>query len=214
MRDAVRSPTALRRAAGTTVVVVLLVAVAVAAILIRGRHIPLATNGDPPIGEAARQPADPLAIADFAGLRQTYKPFDYFPGLAGAGLLTPAEIDAYAAGGPGRTRMAVGDFGTSVATVVVVEMSSPAAARQVEHTLTRLQLGFGFTREPNRPAGVDATVLGVVPGKPDVLAGGRAHYVHGDLVVRVEFRGPQVAAAQRGFDTLLAEQVKALPADG
>lgn len=213
MRDAVRSTAVIRRTAGTTLVVALLTAVAVMAVLLWGRFVPLAPDGAPPIGEAARQPADPLAISNFAGLRQTVKPFDDFSGLASAGLLTPAEITAYTDGGPGRAKMAVGDFGRSMATVVVVHMRDPVAAQRTEHALARLQLEFGFTMAARRPHAVDATLLGAVPGKPGILPGGRAHYVHGDLVVRVEYRGPGAADAQRGFENLLATQLKALPAD-
>jgi hypothetical protein len=196
----------------TVATVLVLVVVAAGAIWLWGRHEALPPQGDPPLGQAARKPADPMAIADFAGVRQHELAYDDFTGAAT--LLTPGEIKAYLAGGPQSIRMAVGYLSGGTADVVVVRMAGPAQARQAERALTALQLGFGFTAAPHPPAGVSDTVLGAVPDQPTVLPGGRAHYVHGDLLVRVEFRGPGVAAAQREFAGIVAQQLRALPADG
>ena len=67
-----------------------------------------------------------------------------------------------------------------------------------------------------RGVGGVTRVVEVVPdadSEPDAKATARAHYVHGDLVTRVEFNARTVEHLA-DFGSLLAEQLKALPADG
>jgi hypothetical protein len=193
-------------------IVLVLAAIAVAAVWLGGRRQPVGERQIPPIGLAGRKPADPLAIADFAGSGQLTAPLDDYA-VAGA-LLTPAEIAVFKTSGLKHVAMADGRFAAGNADIVVAQLGSPAQARTAQRALVKLQLGFGFSADPHTPAALGATVLGDLPGRKDVLPGGRAHYTHGDLLIRVEYRGPGAKAAQQAFAQVLAEQLEALPADG
>jgi hypothetical protein len=192
------------------VIVLVLAGIAAVVVGLVGVHQPLVPRRVAPVGLAGRKPADPMAIANFAGAGQQIAPLDDF-GPAAA-VLTPEEISVFKGSGLVHVQMDEGHFDDGVADVLVAQLGSPAQARSAQRQLVALQLGFGFSRGPQ--PGVGSTVLGAVPGKPDILPGGRAHYTHGDLLIRVEFRGPGVAAAQASYARVLALQLEALPADG
>lgn len=185
------------------------VAIGVSAVWLWGRHLPLGNAaGDPPLGESGRYPADPLALAELPGAPENYTSIDDLDGIAALRVLTDDELATLFRAGPGRAKVAVSNYVGGKATVVLLRVADARAAGTAADRLAALQLGYGFRPIP-APDAVSAALL---DPKPDALPGGRAHYVHGDIVVRVEFRSPDPHSAHREFGRLLRQQLEALPA--
>jgi hypothetical protein len=200
------------RTISTAVAAVLIVALGLGGWWFRGRHLPLASAMDvPSSGTADRYPADPLALAELGGAKENNATIDDLADLRALNVLTNSELAVYEQAGTGRAKVGIANYPEGKATVILVRVSSPDAAKLAERQLNELQLSFGL--QPNnvpQPAGVDSTKL---TAKPDVLPGGRAHYTHGDVLVRVEVRGPDQRSAYGKFEEVLGGQLKALPPD-
>lgn len=204
-------PKSTLRAAFATVVTALLIAsVGTGAWWLWGRHQPLSGAVDRPLsGEEGRYPADRLAIADLGGAPENYERINDLAGVRALNMLTESELDAYITAGAERAKVSVSQVNGGKATVLLVRARDSHSARTAARELTSLQLGFGF-HATQRPAGVAATEL---DAKPDVLAGGRAHYTRGDIVARVELRGENQRQVHERFDHILRQQLEVLPAD-
>lgn len=204
-------------AGGRTLLVALLAGAAIVAVgggawWAWGRSLPTyPAYGAPPAGEAGRSPADPLTFGRIGGTAEVGEPDLDLAGVRERDFLTPEELAVYRDGEIVRAKARVARFPGGVATVLLARLRSPEQARASVVKLDRLELGYGFTERAPVPAGVRA---GLFPGAPGVTPGGRAHYVRGDVLVRVEFRGAERAAAYRGFASVLAAQVRAVTPDG
>lgn len=176
-----------------------------------GRHLPVEQAiGEAPVGEAGRSPADPLAIAELAGAKENYARIRSMRGVAYLGMLTRDEVAAFEEYGAGRVRLAVSKFDTGRATVLLVRMPDEIAARYATDRLSALQHGYGFRPIDDAPRGVEA---GVVGGDNPAEPGGRAHYRHGDIVVRVEFRGARPGPARAKFLEVMRLQAHVVTPD-
>jgi hypothetical protein len=185
-------------------------ALGVTPLLLWGRQLPLEyATGDPPVGVRGRYPADRLALADVAGARENYSAIDDLAGVAALNILTPGELTALRGAGARRAKVGVWNYQGGKATIVLVAVADAGAARAAAGQLAALQRGYGFRRIP-APGGVEAGLLG--PGS-GAVPGGRAHYVHDDIVARVEFRAEDSRVAHQEFGALLERQLEVLAAD-
>lgn len=201
-----------RHVISTVVAAALIAAIAFGGWWAWGRQLPLAQpTGAAPTGEAGRNPSDPLAVAAIGGAEENYARVRSLRGVAVLNMLTRDELAVYQRFGTGRVRLSVRRFDDGKAMVLLAKLPGEAAARKATDALLMLQHQYGFTPSSAAPAGIDA---GVLDPRLGVQPGGRAHYVHGDIVVRVEFRGTPAAAAQERFFTVLAAQAEAVSPDG
>lgn len=176
-----------------------------------GQDLPLEEAvGAPPYGEAGRSPADPLAIAELGGAKENYARIRSMDGVAALGMLTRDELAAFAEFGASRVRLGISRFDSGKAMVLLVQMPDERSAWRAVDQLSGLQYGYGFWPAGGGPRGVNA---GVVDDRNPAQPGGRAHYRHGDIVVRVEFRGPRRGPAESRFFQVLAAQARAVAPD-
>lgn len=203
--------------AGAAVVLILLV-IAIGAYLTFGR------------GSGASQPSPtrpgavaPLPPDDEGGEKLSPRLFEKgivepntvrtFEDMVRLGFLTDEEVGAYRAASPGAARLLVENFPEGKGTVAVVEVASPEAAHTARDALTDLQLRNSLTRGefPPQPD-VQIAVLPDTAGKPL----GRAHYVSGSRVLRLEFSGTdpkQAEADLRHFIVMLLTELQVFSAD-
>ncbi|WP_028851635.1 hypothetical protein [Thermocrispum municipale] len=196
----------------TVVAAIVIVTLGVTGWLAWGQHLPLKhARGAPPIGESGRSPVDPMAVAEIGGAKENYATVDSLAAVAGQRMLTREELLALHENGADRVRLAVSKFDSGRAIVLLVQMPSRHRARLATEELAALQRDYGFERaDKPTPPGVHAGVIGMDnPAEP----GGRAHYQHGDIVVRVEFRGPRRASAEAKFFQVLTAQIQAVEPD-
>nr|PZN00194.1 MAG: hypothetical protein DIU77_04150 [Thermocrispum agreste] len=196
----------------TVVAAVAIIALGVCGWIAWGQYVPLKhARGTPPIGESGRSPVDPLAVAEIGGAKENYAQVDSLAAVAGQRMLTRDELLALYTNGGGRVRLAVSRYDVGKAIVLLVQMPSRQDARTALNELAKLQDDYGFERVTRRvPKSVHAGVIG---GKNPAEPGGRAHYQHDDILVRVEFRGPRRASAEAKFFQVLEAQVRAVEPD-
>lgn len=176
-----------------------------------GQHLPLEQSvGAPPYGEAGRSPVDPLTIAELGGAKENYALIRSMDGLANLSMLTRDELAAFAEFGASRVRLGISRFDTGKAMVLLVQMPDERSARRAVDRLSALQYSYGFWPAGGGPRGVKA---GVVEDRNPAQPGGRAHYQHDNIVVRVEFRGPRRGPAESRFFQVLATQARAVVPD-
>ena len=172
------------------------------------RNVPLA-------GEEGRRAASRLALADFDSGTEYYDHVLAFGDIKALRFLNPAEVEIFAGEGASASRVTVASkLPEGRVLVAVIRMADRDAALRAADELDELQISFGLARRP--AVGGVTRVVEVVPGpdaEPDARPTARAHYVHGDLVTRFEFNARTVDDLA-DFGTLLAKQLKALPADG
>ncbi|GAA0224258.1 hypothetical protein GCM10010492_23020 [Saccharothrix mutabilis subsp. mutabilis] len=198
-------------------VVALLAGLAAGAWALWPRPVPASALSPLPTGEAGRLAVDPmsLALADFGAATEPYDHVRTFPDLVALNTLNPAEVAAFRVAKAGAARVSItSGLPDGRVIVAVVRTGDRAAAIRTADLLDRYQLEFGLPRAV--PVGDVARVVATVedpraeaPAQP--LA--RAHYVHDDMVVRVQFEAKSFAALTR-FGALLSLQTKVLPADG
>lgn len=191
--------------AGTAVLAAVLVAViGVGSWAAWGHDLPVEyATGKPPIGEAGRLPSDPLTIAELGGAKENFATIRSMRGVMALDMLTHDELAALTEYGAGRARVGVAKFAEGKATVLLVQMPNSTAARYALDKLVALQRGYGFEPDQRAPDGVEA---GIVGGTVQATPGGRAHYVHDTILVRVEFRGPEAEPARERFFEVLDAQ--------
>lgn len=193
----------------SVVVAVLIAVIGLGAWWVWGKNLPLTSAGPSLTGEQGRRPTDPLALADFGGVKQNLERVTTMWGVEGVNTLTDEELAVYDRNRPERVRMGVSTVDGSKATVLLAQTSDPATATSARDDLVELQRLYGF-EDTAAPGGVRAGELDEVA---DAEPGVRAHYVHGDVVVRVEVRGPDEAAVRQTFTQVVAAQHEAMPAD-
>jgi len=160
----------------------------------------------PPTGESGRAAENPLAIADLGTGTDLYGRVKSFEEIRAADFLGAEELAAYDSGRPTGARLGVwSELPPGRTVIVVTRVADHATARGVADRLADLQHAYGLT---DLPVFRGVHRLAATPPDEHGKATVRAHYVHGDLVVRMELTGRADA-----FTGLLAEQLRVLPAD-
>ena len=156
-------------------------------------------------------PPSPVRIGAIPGT-DTGKSITSAGDLAQLNYLNPNELQAYqtATNGTGLAKIEVHQLDDGdLAIVLTVQAQSAAAANTAVNTLTNIQTN-------NKATQVQAPVVGVQ--MTSVTDGGnttiRAHYVHDNVIVRVEVRGPNPTTALQDMTTVLNAQLAALSANG
>ncbi|WP_158850551.1 hypothetical protein [Saccharothrix deserti] len=201
---------------GTLVVIGVLAAVAFGAwSLWGGQPLPASARNVPPTGEAGRLAADPLALADFDAGTESYDHVRAFSDLLALKFLNDSEVAAYNQEGAGAARLTVSSKRPEGQVLVaVVRMADRDAALRAADRLDAFQFALSLTRHPPEQGVTRVAQTAVRPDRdPAARATVRAHYVHGDLLVRVQLNAKSVDLMSR-FGPILAAQLKVLPADG
>ncbi|GAB2998743.1 hypothetical protein [Saccharothrix stipae] len=200
----------------TLLIIALLAGVSLGGLALFGAP-PLPDNARnvPLVGEEGRRPAPRLALADFDSGTEYYDHVLSFRDVQKLGFLNPSEVEIFTREGAGAARLTVSSkLPEGRLLVAVVRLADRDAALRAADELDELQVSFGLWRTPAEH-GVTRLVEFVPEpdDDPDGRSTARAHYVHGDLVVRVELNA-RTPADLAGFGGLLAKQLGALPADG
>lgn len=148
-------------------------------------------------------------IASLPGTQLLDATFATFADLRRAKVLSPEELAGLKPAKPLRTNLRVNLDGQSTTTVWTCAVDGDASS--VVSRLTSRSAGAGFV--PVSPPYADVAALQRLPaaGKtgPTAL---RASYVNGAVVVHVETRGPDPAAATAVFRAALDAELASLPA--
>lgn len=192
------------------VAVVVLIGIALGAYLIWGRNSNTTPSGQstsqtPPPVTTTSKPPDPMAIAQLPG-NQEPKDVSKFADVQALNYLTPDEIAAYQAATPTKSAVRITrmDNGT-VAVVLVVQAGSPDAAKTAVASLVELQVKNKAVKVTDAPDNVAVTKF---EGQL------RAHYVHGNVIVRVEVKNAEAGTAATDLNSVLDAQLKVSAADG
>ncbi|WP_394614686.1 hypothetical protein JNUCC0626_33110 [Lentzea sp. JNUCC 0626] len=183
-----------------------------------GQPLPASARNLEPTGEEGRRAADPLAVADFESGLESYAFVRSWPEIENMQFLSPVEIETYEAGGAGAARVAVSSRRPEGKVIAaVVQLRDRNAAIAAANALDAYQFEAGFERRYPVPTSVQrqAEVFPVNgtsdPERKPVV---RVHYVHGNLVVRLELHANTAEDVRDRFGALLERQLKVLPADG
>ncbi|MDQ2583123.1 hypothetical protein CKY47_03790 [Saccharothrix yanglingensis] len=198
---------------GAIAVVAVLVGVVAGAHALWGVPLPASARNVPPTGEAGREAADRMAVADFQHGFESYDHVRTFADVVDLKFLGDSEVDAYREAGAGAARLTVAsNRPEGQVLVTVVRVADEGAARRTATELDDQQLGFGMKRiGPEHGVDRIARVVRQDGATPPAVV--RAHYAHDDLVVRVELNARSADRAEH-FGDLLARQLGVLPADG
>jgi hypothetical protein len=156
-------------------------------------------------------PPSPVRIGSIPGT-DTGKKIAGVSDLAQLNYLNPAELQAYqtATNGTGLADVAVHQLDDSdMVVVLTVQAQSGSAANTAMNQLTQIQLGNKANQAESPAPGVQMTEL-TANGTTTI----RAHYVHNNVIVRVEVSGPNPTTALQDFTTVLNAQLAALSANG
>lgn len=161
-----------------------------------------------PVGEHGRRAGDGLALASY-GTTESYAHVRLFEEVERLGYLSDNEIDMYRRGGASTARIMIApelDEGKLI--VLVVRQRDPSAARATADELTRGQVDAGMQRFSGYS--IPVVVHDSAPGVGDIV---RAHYVAGDVIVRLQLNAAPERDAAAAFGTVLRRQLEALPPD-
>ncbi|MFD4672870.1 hypothetical protein ACFWNN_24300 [Lentzea sp. NPDC058450] len=183
-----------------------------------GRPLPASAHNLELTGEEGRLAADPLAVADFDSGLESYASVRSWPQVKNMRFLSETEIDIYQDGGAGAARVAVSSRHPAGKVIVaVVQLRNRQAAIAAANGLDAYQSEAGFRRRETDSSSV-VREMEVFPvsgtSDPERRPVVRAHYVHRDLVVRLELHANTAQDARNEFDALVERQLKVLPADG
>ncbi|MEU3272096.1 flagellar basal body protein FliL [Saccharomonospora sp. NPDC006951] len=196
--------------------VVVLAGIAVGAYLLWGTGD---DNADPPPPGTSQQqnpppssePAeDPLPIGEISGQPEEHsevKTFDDVPGLT---YLNDQEVESYERTEPGDTKFTVYRDGQgATAVILLTKVGDKGAASDEVSSLATIQTDNGAESV------TDGVPDGVLVTAFEDGAQYRAHYLSGDVLVRVEAVSENgLEAARAYFDDALEAQLKVLPVDG
>lgn len=130
--------------------------------------------------------------------------------------LVPTEMQAYTGSGAKKAKMATGTLSDgSKVTILFAQAKDAQAAFTAVRRLDAIQIHNGRIQDNSAPAGVEvATIESKKVGDKQQAAGIRAHYSHNNIIVRIDISGPSLAAITPDFQTVLASELKVLPANG
>ncbi|MGW4482739.1 hypothetical protein ACWEOE_02765 [Amycolatopsis sp. NPDC004368] len=197
--------------------VVVLAAIAFGAYWLWGRGTSTAEQPPaPPTQQApssAPKPPDGMAVADIPGSAEKYDSIKSFSQISALNYLTSDELSTYEAAKAGDVKFVVHDLGGgSRAIIMLTKVGSPAAAQNAVSKLLATQIRNDATRVTDAPDGVSVTSVDAKDSSPAQI---RGHYSHGNVVIRLEVTAPgSLETAKTSFDTILAAQLKVLPANG
>ena len=156
-------------------------------------------------------PASPVRIGQIPGT-DTGKSIHSASDLPGLGYLNPSELSAYQAATKDSSLAKIEvhtlDDGDQVV-VLTVQATSAATANTAVNTLTTIQENNKATQVDNQVVGVQMT--SVTENGTTII---RAHYVHNNVIVRVEVNGQNATTALSDMNTMLNLQLAALSANG
>lgn len=168
-----------------------------------------ATN---PAPTSSAPPKDDLEIAQLPGATSERTDITSFEDVVAHQVLTEDENKIYEDAGAGEARMVVSELSSDVKVVVLtVQTASASAASTAVDDLVALQKKNGMDPyEGETPQGVEATQVDKNDKFP---AAARAHYAHGNTVVRIQVTAPELSGVGDPFEEIIATQLQALPAD-
>lgn len=155
---------------------------------------------------------DPMAVPELPGTVENFDRIKEFTQIPALNYLTSAELSTYQTAQAGDAKFVarkLPDGGRLL--MLLTSVSDPQAADKAVSDLLSIQIRNGATRVEDVPAGVLATSIDSKNGNPAQV---RAHYVHENVVVRIEVNSASAQAAQADFMSILNSQLKVLPADG
>ena len=197
--------------------VVVLAGIAFGAYLLWGRDNssgagPQQSTAQQPQGSSgAPKPADALAVATMPGKIEPHKDVTSFAQVNNLNYLNSDELAAYQTAGASKSKIVVyrlPDGNKIIA--LLTEASSPVAARTGADKLMKIQITNGATRDTTAPNGVSATTIDPKNGNQGQ---DRAHYAHGNVIIRIEVTGPATASLKADFTAALNSQLALAPAD-
>ncbi len=204
-------PVVLRRVR-TLLVVISLVAIAAVTWWMRGAALPLGGTrtgvASQPIGRA---PDGPLAMAALPGMPTNYEYIRTFNEIPTMNVLTPEEVAAYRSGGTTGARLAISELPGATLLVLLVRLHDHPSAVDTAHRLSSIERDYGLTTVLPTPVGVAAATVAEPNSNQKWLI--RAHYVHADVVARIEVHGSGWRATAGGFDQALDAETWALRPD-
>jgi hypothetical protein len=189
--------------------VVVLIGVAIGAYFIWGRDS--GGTASPPQTNTATstatttKPPDPMAIAELPGVAQP-KEVSRFSDVTALNYLTQAETATYQQAKPTKAAVRVSQLNNgTIVVVLVVQTASPEAAKTAVDALVEHQLTNKATKVQGPESNVTVTRF---EGQL------RAHYQHGNVVVRVEVKNADAAKAGADLERVLRAQLEVSAADG
>lgn len=171
------------------------------------------TAQQPSTQASTPKPPDPMAVASLPGQLETHDDVKSFDQVQGLNYLNPKEMSAYQAAQPDTVKFVVYHLanGNNIA-LLLVKTASPAAAQKAAEKLLSVQVENGAKRLTNAPDGVFASAIDKKDGQ---VAQVRGHYVHGNVVVRIDVSSQtSLQAAESDFTSAANQQLQALSADG
>lgn len=212
---------------GAVLAVVLLAGIAFGAWMLWGQD-----NGDPSAnpdggGQTSEQPPpsktssapsspaappDPLPIAELPGQPEEHPEVTTFSDMEDKNYFNSKELKAYDRAGVGATKFHVQHLGSDGdVTIVLASTDSGKDGAPAVKQLSKIQVQNGSKADKDAPANVQVTVNTQNKKRPEI----RAHYLSGNVIVRLELRSEKsLKAAREAFDEVLNAQLEELPADG
>jgi hypothetical protein len=156
-------------------------------------------------------PKDPLPIAELPGNPEEHPEVTTFPDMEDKNYLNDKELSAYEKAGAGDTKFHVQHLGDGVTAVLVLAATdSGKKAEAAVKQLRKIQISNGAKDARKSPENVYVTEY---TNKKNAEI--RAHYVSGNVIVRIEVKSDQgLKAARADFLEVLNAQLEELPADG
>lgn len=188
----------------------------------RGEQQPTAGGGDPTSEapaptetkppETSKAPEDPLPIAELPGQKEDHPEVKTFRDIPAKNYLNDKELAAYDEAGAGDAKFQVQHLeGDSTATLLLTSASDGKSAKAAVKDLRDIQVSNGAEEAPKPPKGVFVTEFTDQKTKVGEI---RAHYVSGNVIVRIEVRSKDgIKSARKEFMEILNAQLEALPAD-
>ncbi|WP_028851634.1 hypothetical protein [Thermocrispum municipale] len=210
---------------GVVLAVLLLAGIGVGAWLLWGQDSgqPTAGPGDktsqqaPPSGQTSAPPTspseepDPLPLADLPGDAEAHPEVSTFDDMPDKNYFNKKELDAYRKAGAGDTKFHVQHLGEAGnVTIVLAATDSAKTGATAVKQLRKIQIDNNAKPMKGAPDAVEVTEINTDNGSEI-----RAHYLSGNVIVRIELRSDKkLDEARSEFENVLNAQLEELPADG
>jgi len=171
------------------------------------------TAQQPSTQASTPKPPDPMAVASLPGQLESHDDVKSFDQVQNLNYLNPKELSAYQAAHPDTVKFVVYHLGNGNNIVLLlVKAGSPAAAQTAAEKLQSVQVENGAKKLASAPEGVLASAIDKKDGQ---VAQVRGHYVHGNVIVRIDVSSQTgLQAAESDFTSAATQQLQALSADG